>query len=339
MKLLKYLIFILLFLFIASTTYVAVQPSSYDVSRTRLIKAPQSVIYDQIIDFKNWESWSPWVENDSTLVFTYPENTKGVGGSYSWIGKDGKGSMKTIAAHKNDSVLQQIKFEDFPASNVYWTLKKVDNGTEVTWGMTSDETTFLMKFFALINGGMDKMIGPDYERGLEKLELEAFKRMSEYSIKINGVTTHGGGFYLYQTTSCKMTDFQVKMKELFPIVSLFVAKNNITTSGAPFVIYHKWDQEHNAVIFSVAIPTPNKVVTTSSDILTGQLQPFKALKTTLIGDYKNLKEAWEKSMTYLSENNLSFDNNGLAIESYLTDAVSVPNPAEWITEIYLPIKD
>ena len=86
------------------------------------------------------------------------------------------------------------------------------------------------------------------------------------------------------------------------------------------------------------MPTPNKVVTTTSDILTGQLEPFKAVKTTLKGDYSNLKEAWDKGMKYIEQYNLVFDEDGVAIESYVTDPSNEPNPAKWITEIYMPVE-
>ncbi|MBN2868748.1 MAG: GyrI-like domain-containing protein, partial [Flavobacteriaceae bacterium] len=136
----------------------------------------------------------------------------------------------------------------------------------------------------------------------------------------------------------RMEDFDKKMQEMFPKVGQFVAKNNITVSGSAFVIYHKWDEENNTVMFSCAMPTPDRVVTTSGDILTGQLEPFKAVKTTLTGDYSNLKEAWDKGMKYIEQYNLEFDENSVALESYVTDPMNEPNPAKWITEIYMPIK-
>ena len=196
----------------------------------------------------------------------------------------------------------------------------------------------MFKAFGLISGGFDSMIGPDFERGLEKLDSIVTKEIRQYNIEVNGVTEHSGGYYLYNTTSCRMEDFDKKMQEMFPKVGQFVAKNNITVSGSAFVIYHKWDEENNTVMFSCAIPTPNRVVTTSGDILTGQLEPFKAVKTTLKGDYSNLKEAWDKGMKYIEQYNLEFDENGVALESYVTDPMNEPNPAKWITEIYMPIK-
>ena len=110
-------------------------------------------------------------------------------------------------------------------------------------------------------------------------------------------------------------------------------------AGAPYVNYHKWDEENNAVMFSCGVPTVEKVITDSgSDILTGQLQPFKAVKTTLKGDYKNSKEAWEITMAYIIENNLEQVESGPALESYLTLPENTPNPADYITEIYIAVK-
>ena len=114
--------------------------------------------------------------------------------------------------------------------------------------------------------------------------------MKRYSIKVEGLTEHSGGFYLYNTTSCKMTDFKQKMQEMLPKVGGYAISNNIRMAGAPFVIYHKWDEANDAVMFSCAIPTSSKITTTESEILTGQLQPFKTVKTILYGDYENLKE-------------------------------------------------
>lgn len=170
MKTAKYIIIILLIIIIGSCTYVAVQPNNYDITRTRTIKAPVELIFNNINDFKNWEAWSPWIEKEPTIQISYPEQTSGVGGSYSWTGEEGVGSMKTLMVSPYDSISQEMKFEDFPPSNVYWKFNNTENGTDVTWGMKSDDVPFLLKFFALISGGMDNMVGPDYERGLEKLD-------------------------------------------------------------------------------------------------------------------------------------------------------------------------
>jgi len=339
MKFLKYLLFLLLIVIIGFAIYVAVQPSDFEVSRTRTVEAPAAVLYNHVIDFKNWESWSPWVEKEPDLKISYPEQTKGVGGSYSWVGKDGLGNMKTVATLANSSIDQELQFEDYHPSKISWSFEPTeDNKTTVTWKMNGEKTPFMFKAFAAVSGGFDAMIGPDFERGLEKLDSIVVAEIKKYSIKVDGITEHSGGFYLYKTTSSKMEDFSTKMVEMMSKMGEFVEKNNVAMAGSPFVLYHKWDEENNAVMFSCCVPTTSKVIAAESDILTGQLNPFKAVKTILKGDYKNLKEAWETAMKYIPENGLEFTENGPMIEAYVTDPMSEPNPANWITEIYVAVK-
>ncbi len=339
MKFLKYLLFLLLLFIIGFAIYIAVQPSEFEVTRSRTVEAPAAVLYNNVIDYKNWESWSPWVEKEPDLKISYPEQTKGVGGSYSWEGKDGLGNMKTVASQSNTAIDQKLQFGDYHPSTIKWMFEPTeDNKTNVTWKMKGEKTPFMFKAFAAVSGGFDGMIGPDFERGLEKLDSLVVSSMKKYSVKVDGITEHGGGFYVYNTTSCKMDDFKTKMVEMMTKIGEFVQKNNIAMAGAPFVMYHKWDEENNAVMFSSCAPTTSKLITTESDILTGKMQPFKAVKTTLVGDYENLKEAWDTTMKYIPDNSLEFTENGPMIEAYLTDPMSEPNPANWITEIYIAVK-
>ena len=55
-------------------------------------------------------------------------------------------------------------------------------------------------------------------------------------------------------------------------------------------------------------------------------------------DYDNLKEAWEKTMAYIEDNNLETVEEGTMLEIYPTDPSAVPNPADWKTEIYIEVK-
>ncbi|HEX9828112.1 MAG TPA: SRPBCC family protein [Flavobacteriaceae bacterium] len=340
MKVLKYILFLLLILTIGISIYVVVQPNSFEVTRERTINAPASVIYNHLIDFKNWEPWSPWLEKKPDTKLMYSEKTTGVGGSYSWEDDEGIGKMKTLSTTPNISIEQDIQFDDYEPSRVNWTFAPTaEGGTKVTWQMKGDSLPFMFKAYSAFSGGFDKMIGPDFERGLEKLDSVVIDDMKKYSITIQGATQHSGGFYLYNTTSCKINELEPKMKEMLPKVLNYASSNSITVAGPPFVNYLKWDPENNAVIFLCCVPTTSKVITTNGDILTGQLEPFRAVKAILKGNYSNLQEAWEKTMAYLPEHGLEANENGPNLEAYVTDPLNYPNPADWITEIFVAIKE
>ncbi len=339
MKSLKYILFVLLIVIIGSCIYVAVQPNAYDITRTRTIKAPAAVIFSNVNDFKNWEAWSPWVEQDPGIQITYPEQTSGVGGSYSWVGEDGAGNMKTLAVSPNDSISQEMQFEDFPPSNVYWKFEKEENGTNVTWGMKSESMPFMLKFYAVISGGMDKMVGPNFERGLEKLDSIVVSSMEAYHVEINGATEYGGGFYLYKTTNATSSNISQVMGQQYGSISMFMGQNNIAFYGMPFTIYHDMNMENGTVIMSNGIPVKEKIVITGdSDILCDYMPKMKVLKTTLKGNYTNLSKAWEITMKHLAENDIE-QSEQKPFEIYTNDPGNYPNPADWITEIYIPIKE
>ena len=342
MKILKYIFLLILLIVVAGAIYIATLENSYEVSRTKVINAPAQVIFNNINDYKNWPSWSPWIEQEPGAQLTYADKTSGVGASYSWNGEIlGQGEMETTEIKDGEFIGQKIKFvKPFESeSDIYWNLKPVEEGTEVTWGMKGN-MDFMFKAFAAFTGGMDKQIGPDYERGLFKLDSVLQVEMKRYSIEVNGITTRGGGYYLYTSTSCKIDEMAEVMQSLMNLPITYAQKNNIPMAGAPFTLYHNFDIENNAVMFSCAVPVSERVITApNSGVLTGMIYPFKAVKATLKGDYDNLKEAWDTTYKYLADNNLEAIMGKPAVEVYIKDPMTTPNPAEWITEIYVPIKE
>jgi effector-binding domain-containing protein len=340
MKTFKYFLFLILIITIGFFVYVAVQPNGFEVSRTRTIKAPLVVIYNNVIDFKNWEAWSSWVEANSDMKINLSDETKGINSTYSWEDKDDSGIFKTINATPFSSIEQNMQTSDFPTSKVDWKFNPNDDGsTNVIWTIKANNVSFGFKMYLALMGDMEKQIGSQCERSLEKLDSIVVTDMKKYSIEINGLTEHSGGFYIYNSTSCKINDLKNTINELLPKVKEYAKNNNIAISGFPFINYHSYDVENNAVMFSCCIPTTARVITTEPDILTGQLEPFKTLKTTLKGDYINLKEAWDMSMKYITNSGNTIADNGPMLEVYVTDASLIANPADWKTEIYIALKE
>jgi effector-binding domain-containing protein len=340
MKYLKYLLFLLLILAIGFSIYIAVQPNSFQVTRTKTIKAPGAVIYNNVIDFKNWEAWSSWAEADPDMTITLHEKTNGIGGSYTWEDKDGIGTMKTVKAVPNASINQQMQIEDFPTSEVSWSFKPNEDGsTEVTWNISGKDLPFTFKTFATVMGGMEKQIAPHYERSLEKLDSIVINSMKAFNVKINGITQYGGGFYLYKTTNATNANISQVMSQQYGSIGMFMEQHNIAFAGMPFTIYHDMNMENGTVIMSNAIPVKEKIVITGDSNISCDYHPkMTVLKATLKGNYTNLGEAWKTTMQYIAENNIE-QSQHKPFEIYTTDPEQFPNPADWITEIYIPIKE
>ena len=166
---------------------VITRPDTYHVERTMRMNAPDSVIYAHLDDFHAWAAWSPWEKLDPNMKRTFSGPERGVGATYSWEGNDqvGTGKMTITESSPPSAMRVQLEFIE-PFASVATTGFEVgpaldEASSDVTWWMDGTNN-FVGKAFGLFVD-MDKMIGADYEKGLNALkqlsEAEAKKRAAE----------------------------------------------------------------------------------------------------------------------------------------------------------------
>jgi len=346
MKILKYLFFLLLIVIIGGSIYVATLDGDYQAEETMLIDAPRQMLFDEVDDYKNWENWGSWMAEDPSMVISYPEKTSGEGASYSWQG-DMDGKMETTKVIPPKSITQKITFDTpFGASEstVYWKFEENEKGTLVTWGMKGEQSFMEKAYQATQDSSMSQMIKPMFATGLDNLAEVVQKKMKVYTINIDGLTQHSGGYYMYNTTAARFTPtaLSAKMSEMLPRVHNYMKKNNLQMSGSPFTLYNTIDEENGTVIISAAIPTPNKITPAdgNTSVLCGFLESQQVVKASLKGDYKNLPEAWARVEQYIQQDkNIERKPNAQPFEVYVSDPSESANPANWVTEIYIPVQE
>ncbi|AEF42931.1 SRPBCC family protein [Hoyosella subflava] len=149
--------------------------NTFTVSRSATIGAPPTTVYELLSNFHNWPKWSPWEELDPNMERNFSGAEAGEGAEYSWSGnkKAGKGRMRIIEAITPSKVRIALTFvKPFKSENTTsFTITRKGDNSEVTWTMVGAKSIFsrVMVLF----GGMDKMIGKDFEKGLAKLKREA----------------------------------------------------------------------------------------------------------------------------------------------------------------------
>lgn len=154
---------------------IVTRPNDFTVARRTTIAAAPAVIFPMVNDFHNWAAWSPWEGLDPKMQRTYSGAAAGRGAAYAWAGNDkvGEGKM-TILRSKPDAEIQiQLEFiKPWQANNdTTFTFQPQGAGTLVTWRM-SGSNTLMTKAISLFMP-MDKMIGPDFEKGLATMKTKA----------------------------------------------------------------------------------------------------------------------------------------------------------------------
>lgn len=150
---------------------------TYTVERSATIAAPPQRVYEQIVDFHNWTNWSPWEDVDPELKRTYSGAEAGTGAVYAWSGnrKAGQGRMEIVEAVEPSKVRIDLAFEKpwKAQSDTFFTIEPDGSGSRVVWSMTGKKT--LMTRAMGIFTSMDKMLGPDFEKGLARLKTTTEK--------------------------------------------------------------------------------------------------------------------------------------------------------------------
>jgi hypothetical protein len=100
----------------------------------------------------------------------------GQGSIYRWSGNSdaGEGKMTILESSADERIRIKLEFvRPFESqADVEFQFKPDGAGTRVDWTM-SGTNDFLSKAFCLFMGGMDEMVGPDFEKGLAQMKSAA----------------------------------------------------------------------------------------------------------------------------------------------------------------------
>ena len=336
MKIIKYVFLLLLLGAIAVTVFIATQEGKYDIKEERVIKVPQTVLFNYINEYRNWENVGILTANDTTAQYTYSENTFGQGAQLAWKKDDGEGKIQTIRLAENDSIIQKAVIDNLN-SDIEWGFKDTIGGTKVTVHLKG-ELSFTEKASAVFKGGVEEKIEASLEKSLDNLNTFLVHELNVFDVAIRDVVNKRGVNYIGHAMNSKINDINKRAGEAFAKLSAFVKTNNMVTDGAPFILYRNFDMQAGTASYVACIPLKEEIFTTpGSEFEGGKLKSFKALKTTLKGDYSHLRKAWDAASRHIAEKGLPENTTGTYVEVYTKGIKQTKKPSEWVTDIYIPI--
>lgn len=151
--------------------YAATRPDEFRVERRARIAAPADQVWPLISELRAFNRWNPYERKDPLIKSAYSGAAQGVGSRYDWDSKKvGSGSLEITAQKPGQAVQMKLDFvKPFEAHNLAeFTLQPMPDGaTEVRWAM-SGPANFMSKLMGVFID-MDKMVGRDFEDGLQNL--------------------------------------------------------------------------------------------------------------------------------------------------------------------------
>jgi hypothetical protein len=151
-----------------------ISKKTYSVERNLNIKKPLTEVFEYIKYLKNQDHFSKWASMDPAMKKNYTGTDGTVGFISAWESDHknvGKGEQEIKSIIENEKIGFELRFlKPFPGiAQACLETRKIDESiTNVKWGFQSS-----MKFpfnILLLFMNMDKMIGNDFETGLQNLK-------------------------------------------------------------------------------------------------------------------------------------------------------------------------
>jgi effector-binding domain-containing protein len=309
-------------------------PSKVRVERSLVMNAAPEIVFNQVNNLKNWENWDAWSKMDSAMSKKYEGPESGTNSKRIWESKKiGNGSMTILDSKPNDSINIQL---EFAMGNPKATFKfeKADNGTKVTWIMDSD--LGMMPHHKIFGLFEDKMIGPDFEKGLSNMKeivekLPPAVKIPDDNLKIVTTTVPHQDLLMVHV-KCNGKEIAKNFAESFQKIGGYAGQFKAKMAGALLGIYYHW--ENDDFDFDAAVPLDKKLPG-KGEIKYGEIKAGNVVMTNYYGAYDKVGKAHELLQNWLKENNKKL--KGAAWEVYANDPGTVKDTALWLTQVYYPI--
>ena len=193
------------------------------------------------------------------MKLIYSESESGTGASYKWISNNknvGNGQISIISSVPFNSVQLLMDYGENGKSTGKFVFLKEDQKTKVTWSLDSDiGMNPLSRWFGLFS---DRMIGPDLERGLSKLDqlLADLKIVNGYAIIDYDVPAR---ILISIRDTASPGTVTPKLSKMYSKISGFLKLKNLPPAGPPIAVFHNYadslfDIEACIPVASITLP-------------------------------------------------------------------------------------
>ncbi len=157
-------------LVVAVAVGLALLPAQMEVSRSAVVRGDADRVTHLVSHFPERLKWVAWTEIDPAARYTFSGTPGTPGATMAWVGDEiGTAELTLERVDRGHEVVTQLVYEApfSMKSTDHFVLEPVEGGTRVTWTATAPLAYGPDRIFGLFADGI---IGPDYARGLERLD-------------------------------------------------------------------------------------------------------------------------------------------------------------------------
>ena len=340
MRILKYMILALFFL---AAVFFAVGffflPAEREVSRSIEIDRPAKMVFKTINSMRTFNDWSPWADIDPETVYEFTGPEKGVGSKMTWKSEQeqvGNGTQEIIESQPNKMIKTELYFDgqgDEP-SFARLILNESNGKTQVDWVFNTDFGDDVIGRY--IGTMMDKMLGPQYESGLQNLKkLVEAQPVYDFSPASIEMVEPMNILYVSGNASGTPQQISVTLGQDYQKILTTIAEQGVQMAGQPLTITRKMNDQQWTYDAAIPVNASSVELDINSTVKLGQTYGGKVVKYVQRGPYSLASKSYEILNAYIEDQEL--EAVGDPWEVYISDPTTVAE-SDIITHLYQPVK-
>ncbi|MBN2485553.1 MAG: SRPBCC family protein [Bacteroidales bacterium] len=329
MKNLLRLLFILLFLVIVLIIFGLFLPGKHKIVVRKAIDVPAEIVFPLVNDFRNWNSWSPWLQNDTSMIVKTEKHTSGKGARLSWESEK-YGNCIVIITHciEPESIAINFDYGTKSQTNSLWNFLQTDEGTQLEWTISLERLSIWERYFVLFNKNRMRQLIVSGADELEELAI-TFSRSRIGEIQMARCEARP---VIVMSDSVLAANVPARMQEMFAYLNTFFQRRKLEASGNPIAVFYGVVSD-SLFKFDCAIPVTERT-------WVWQTLRFYQMPATNVVSVSHFGYPTDKAhraiLKYIEANKL--EANGFPFEEYLYDAQSDIDTVSWETKVYYPVK-
>lgn len=320
--------------------YLASLPGTFTIEEQVFIVAPRKKVFAQVLNFRSWTKWSPWVMHEPSVKITYSKNLTNVGGNYSWDGEFiGAGNLAHSKITPDSYIKQQLTFiRPFKSKAVTeWKFKetskklngKASKGTQVSWIMHSSMPFLFRPMVPMIKRG----VSSDYKLGLLLLAQTLDPKADKLKFNFVRAKELKPRYGVYESFSGKLQDLLVNSPKAFGKLEKRIKDEKLKLAGSPFQAYWQVNLKNQTTNCDFVWPVATKVDKGGKTYPGG-----KYFRIEYQGSYQYLEQVWNAAMGHVRMKKQKLNSKIPSLEIYETDPRTVKSPNDLKTVILIPVK-
>jgi effector-binding domain-containing protein len=183
---------------------------------------------------------------------------------------------------------------------------------------------------------IEKMLGPDYEKGLARLKAICENQSQNQSAMEVKEVSWAAHTYLADRSIAPIKELSKVFMDKMLKTAQYLHPNNMVVDGPPSGLYFTWDTAQGTTDLAVAIPVKDasKASGAYSSI---RLESSKALVIDYYGPYDRMKPAHDAIHQYAQNKGLKLKSP--AIEEYIGDPGVETDPNKVLTKVYYLVEE